>query len=127
MTAGRRSAASVLLFCGAPIPAMCPGAGAQDKARDDEALGLVRLLGQVDIVLAHFAARRARLGGAPPVRLAAVPGAAGYSVYDSMHFSGPRPPESSDLVATRPISQYVPLLGGAVNALPLGRTMPRLR
>ena len=42
-------------------------------------------------------------------------------MYDSMHLSGPRPPESSDLVATRPISQYVPLPGRAVSAVPLGR------
>ena len=46
--------ASLVLIGGAPIPAMCPGAGAQDKARDDEALGLVRLLGQVDVVRAHI-------------------------------------------------------------------------
>ena len=60
MTTGRRTAASVHLsfFGGAPIPAMCPGAGAQDKARDDEAPGLVRLLGQVDIVLAHISLER---------------------------------------------------------------------
>ena len=56
MTAGRRTAASGRLsfFGGAPIPGMCPGAGAQYKARDDEALGLVRLLGQVDVVRAHI-------------------------------------------------------------------------
>ena len=60
MTAGRRIAASGRLsfFGGAPIPGMCPGAGAQYKARDDEALGLVRLLGQVDIVLAHISLER---------------------------------------------------------------------
>ena len=56
MTAGRRMAASGRLsfFGGAPIPATCPGAGAQGKARDDEVPGLVRLLGQVDIVQAHI-------------------------------------------------------------------------
>ena len=31
-----------------------PGAGAQDEASDDEALGLVSLLGQVRVVGAHF-------------------------------------------------------------------------
>ena len=52
----RRMAASGRLsfFGGAPVPGMCPGAGAQYKARDDEALGLVRLLGQVDVVRAHI-------------------------------------------------------------------------
>jgi len=52
----RRMAASgpLSFFGGAPIPGMCPGAGARDKARDDEALGLVRLLGQVDVVRAHI-------------------------------------------------------------------------
>ena len=64
MTAGRRTAASGRLsfFGGAPIPATCPGAGAQDKARDDEALGLVRLLGQVHIVLAHIRSAGGRFG-----------------------------------------------------------------
>ena len=36
------------------VPHISPGAGAQDKAGDDEALGLVRLLGQIHVVLAHF-------------------------------------------------------------------------
>ena len=65
MTAGRRTAASGRLsfFGGAPIPGMCPGAGAQYKARDDEALGLVRLLGQVDVVLAHIRSRGEGGGG----------------------------------------------------------------
>ena len=31
-----------------------PGAGAQDEASDDEALGLVSLLGQIRVVGAHF-------------------------------------------------------------------------
>ena len=36
------------------VPRVSPGAGAQDKAGDDEALGLIRLLGQIHVVLAHF-------------------------------------------------------------------------
>ena len=40
---------------------MCPRAGAQDEACDDEALGLIRLLGQVDVVFAHFRAPLCRV------------------------------------------------------------------
>ena len=65
MTTGRRTAASGRLsfFGGAPIPGMCHGAGAQYKARDHETLGLVRLLGKVDVVRAHIRSRGKGGGG----------------------------------------------------------------
>ena len=52
--------ASVLVLAVPPhvpifaVSHVSPGAGAQDKAGDDEALGLIRLLGQIHVVLAHF-------------------------------------------------------------------------
>ena len=57
-----------------------PGAGAQDEASDDEALGLVSLLGQIRVVGAHFLSNegpsqtngclRPRWTGGKPTKLA---------------------------------------------------------
>ena len=44
-----------------PRPRMS-GAGAQDKAGDGEALGLIRLLGQIHVVFAHLGQRGWRYG-----------------------------------------------------------------
>ena len=64
MTAAERSGASVLLLVvppHVPRPRMS-GAGAQDKAGDGEALGLIRLLGQIHVVFAHLGQRGWRYG-----------------------------------------------------------------